>query len=471
MNHLGKARTIFTAVTHATISAIGSILLLTACGAEASELEASGDLPDLSRRNFGAENSAGCLTSGCHQQLAKKRWVHGPIAVQACGQCHEETSQLAEEHQFNTEQDGRQLCLSCHPAEAADEFIHGPFGDGNCVQCHDPHGGTEKNYLLHHEVEDLCRSCHQDQAVSVSHEPRQEGDCLSCHRSHSSRYEHLLLRPETELCTACHREYRPFLAENLRHSKIISEAHPAVLMEGCLGCHQAHGSDHPAMLQNELQGTCQRCHQDLHAGIEQAKTHHAPFQETHSCVKCHTPHASVYDGLLRDKPAAVCYQCHAEVVQAESGQQIADVRSKVENSSVVHHPVAEGDCTACHVAHFSQQRSLLRLKYPQKIYRAFSGGSYELCFQCHDRHLVEEDGTPHTQFRNGQKNLHSVHVNQEKGRACDICHDPHASDRHRLIRDSYPFGPSRWPLPLGFVATETGGSCKTACHEDLAYQR
>jgi predicted CXXCH cytochrome family protein len=471
VKHLGKACITFQAAAHATISTFCFLFLITACGAENQDVEVGDPLSDLSRRDFGADHSAGCLTSGCHQRLASKRWVHGPIAVQACAHCHLETSATLKDHSFQTEENGRELCLSCHPDEAGDEFLHEPYADGRCLDCHDPHGGGRKNFLLKQTVQELCKSCHQDQMVSVSHEPRDSGDCLSCHRSHSSRHAHLLLRQETELCTACHREFRPFLAENLLTSGVIAHAHPAVLSDGCLGCHQAHGSEHPSMLKNELQETCVRCHQDLHVGIQDAEVMHVPFEGEQSCVRCHTPHASVFDGLLRERPADVCFQCHAEKVETKSGKVLANISQKVESSSVVHHPVAEGDCTACHVAHFSQQRSLLRLKYPQKIYREFSGGSYELCFQCHDRKLVKENGHRYTAFRNGAQNLHYVHVHQEKGRACDICHDPHASDQHRLVRKTYPFGPSRWPLPLGFTATADGGSCTSACHEELGYTR
>ncbi len=456
---------IFAAVTIAAVS------LHSACGRDEVSIVSDATLADLSRRDFSAEHSAGCLASGCHQQLAENRWVHGPTAVQACSYCHDEVGQTVDEHRFESAVASRDLCLRCHPSELADEFIHEPYGSANCVGCHDPHGGSHKNFLLTDQVQDLCRSCHPEDAVSVSHQPREAGDCLSCHRSHSSRNEHLLLRPETELCTACHREFRGFLPENIQEAGLVGKTHPVLLTDGCLACHQAHGSEHASMLQNDLHDTCQRCHADLHSGMEDAEVVHAPFGEKHACVKCHTPHASVYDGLLTSSPGEVCFSCHAEAVETVSGRVLQNVQQQIAEARVVHHPVEEGDCTACHIAHFSQQRSLLRLKYPHKIYREFSGGSYDLCFQCHDSNMVEKNGVGFTGFRNGEQNLHFVHVNAEKGRACDICHDPHASDGFRLVRESYPFGPSRWPLPLGFSATADGGSCTSACHEELSYKR
>lgn len=448
-----------------------SVSSLAACSGESERETVAAPAADLSRHDFDGPLDNGCLTTGCHQQLSKKRWVHGPTAAQACGTCHEEDSTASVEHRFRASVEPRELCLRCHKVDQADEFIHEPYGSANCISCHDPHGGEQKNFLLTEQVEDLCISCHPSDAVAVPHQPREKGDCLSCHESHSSRHEHLLLRQEGELCSACHREFRDFLAENIVETNLIAGVHPALLTEGCLACHQAHGSERHAMMRDDLKTNCQRCHSDLSAGIEEAEVVHAAFGEDESCILCHTPHASAFDGLLAATPEQVCFQCHAEDVQMSSGRTIGSIEAKIANSTVVHLPVAEGDCTVCHIAHFSPQRSLLRLKYPHKIYGEFSGGSYDLCFQCHDSHLVEEEGSQFTSFRDGERNLHFLHVNSDKGRACDICHDPHATNGIALVRDYYPFGPSRWPLPLGFEATETGGTCTTACHEVSTYTR
>ncbi len=280
-----------------------------------------------------------------------------------------------------------------------------------------------------------------------------------------------MLRRENELCGACHREFRGFLAENIRAEGLVGGVHPALLTDGCLGCHQAHGSQMHAMLRAELGATCRRCHSDLDDGIESAEVVHEAFTRDESCVKCHTPHASPYDGLLIDSPEKVCFQCHAEDIETKSGRTIVSIEQKIAESEHVHFPVAEGDCTVCHIAHFSSRRSLLRLEYPDRIYRSFTEGSYELCFQCHDRQLIAESGSRLTGFRDGERNLHFLHVNREKGRACDMCHDPHASDGYRLIRESFPFGPEGWLLPLGFEQTENGGSCASACHERQGYSR
>jgi len=70
-----------------------------------------------------------------------------------------------------------------------------------------------------------------------------------------------------------------------------------------------------------------------------------------------------------------------------------------------------------------------------------------------------------TGFRNGERNLHWVHVNKKtKGRTCRTCHEVHASKRPRLVAESVPFGKRGWRLPLNFEKTETGGSCQPGCH-------
>jgi len=450
---------------------VASFLLPACSGEDLGSSPAGITLVDLDRHDFSGDLENGCLTAGCHQQLSQQRWVHGPTAVQACSKCHENVGDGAEDHRFVPAVEPREMCLRCHTADAADEFIHEPYGSANCTACHDPHGGDHKNFLVTNQVQELCLSCHPSEAVAEPHQPRDQGDCLSCHNSHSSHHEHLLLRREEELCSACHREFRPFLPENIVDEGLVSQVHPALLAEGCLACHQAHGSQRHAMMRDDLQTNCQRCHADLTAGIEGAAVVHEAFGRDESCILCHTPHASVYAGLLRDTPAKVCFQCHAEDIQMASGRELANVKAHIADSKVVHQPVAQGDCTACHVAHFSPERSLLRLKYPQKIYGEFSGGSYDLCFQCHDRQLVKDEGGRFTEFRDGDINLHFAHVNREKSRACDICHDPHASNGDHLVREFYPFGPSRWPMPLGFEPSATGGTCTTACHEVKTYTR
>lgn len=75
-----------------------------------------------------------------------------------------------------------------------------------------------------------------------------------------------------------------------------------------------------------------------------------------------------------------------------------------------------------------------------------------------------------TGFRDGDRNLHYLHVNrQKKGRSCRACHDMHASTQPFQLRERVKFG--RWLMPLNFKKTETGGSCSTGCHKLRVYDR
>ena len=90
---------------------------------------------------------------------------------------------------------------------------------------------------------------------------------------------------------------------------------------------------------------------------------------------------------------------------------------------------------------------------------------------CHERTIAsEEKTTTLTNFRNGDRNLHFVHVHKAaKGRTCRACHDPHATNNPKHIRDGVRSG--NGVLPTNYKKTETGGSCQPGCHQKFAYDR
>jgi predicted CXXCH cytochrome family protein len=136
-----------------------------------------------------------------------------------------------------------------------------------------------------------------------------------------------------------------------------------------------------------------------------------------------------------------------------------------------HGPIREGDCAGCHLAHGSTQQHLLAKPYSSDFYQPFEEEKYELCFSCHDRQLVLLPNTTGlTGFRNGDRNLHFLHVNKpDKGRNCRACHSTHSSTLPMHIRESVPYG--SWELPIGFTKTATGGACASACHKEYRYDR
>ena len=75
-----------------------------------------------------------------------------------------------------------------------------------------------------------------------------------------------------------------------------------------------------------------------------------------------------------------------------------------------------------------------------------------------------------TKFRDGNQNLHFLHVNKDKrGRTCRACHDLHASPEPLHIRERVQFG--NWLMPIHFEKNETGGSCHPGCHAIEKYDR
>ena len=130
----------------------------------------------------------------------------------------------------------------------------------------------------------------------------------------------------------------------------------------------------------------------------------------------------------------------------------------------------EAVCTACHQPHAGTHFRRLIADYPAEFYAPFKIELYGLCFRCHIPDMVlRPKGTGVTLFRDGDKNLHWLHVNQKKGRTCRACHEVHASKEPFHIRESVPFGRSDWILPINFKSTPTGGSCNPGCHEEKKY--
>ena len=135
-----------------------------------------------------------------------------------------------------------------------------------------------------------------------------------------------------------------------------------------------------------------------------------------------------------------------------------------------HGPIRDKNCSGCHDPHGTQNIRLLRKYFAPEFYAPFDLHDYELCFDCHPKTLVlEEKTTRLTNFRDGDRNLHYLHVNRQKGRTCRACHQPHASKRSFHIRETVPFG--NWALPINYQSLPNGGQCSPGCHKTKRYKR
>jgi predicted CXXCH cytochrome family protein len=240
--------------------------------------------------------------------------------------------------------------------------------------------------------------------------------------------------------------------------------------EGCLECHDAHASDRANLLGSPVRKLCFSCHEDVQMTVESAETPHGALAEIGECMNCHDAHASGHKHLLRAVTRSLCLECHDRDIQTPGGI-IPDMTRILDTGNKLHGPFTINDCAVCHQIHGGTRPRLLKEAFPSSFYLAFREESYELCFSCHDPSLATAAQTDRlTGFRDGERNLHFVHVNREaRGRTCQACHEIHAGDSEMHIRDTIVFGD--WSIPIGFSKTATGGSCSPGCHGTYAYDR
>ncbi len=360
--------------------------------------------------------SKGCSSTGCHDGYAKLSSIHAPVEQDACDACHESDDEASHAFELSAELD--ELCAECHDELIEDfKFLHGPVAAGECTSCHSPH---------------------------------------------ASEHDTLLLAEGAQVCTKCHTD----IALKLSKSAFVHQ--PAA--EDCLTCHNPHGSDHKMILNSSTPELCYDCHDAIEEGLDDAAVTHQPVTTGRNCVQCHDPHGGPYAHGLVAEGAALCLTCHNKSYKSDAGV-VADIAKKLKENPNHHGPVAQGDCLACHAPHFGEHFRLLADAYPSTFYEAFEEDAYALCFGCHDVEAFEDAETDDTtEFRNGEQNLHYVHVNKEtKGRTCRVCHDVHASKQEKQIAERVPFG--GWSIPIRFAKTETGGSCAPGCHKPYRYDR
>lgn len=145
-------------------------------------------------------------------------------------------------------------CFNCH-IETHSEFNlpqHHPVIENrmNCVDCHDPHGPD-----IHHaglgrtatlgmaRMNESCARCHREQSrpFVFEHEALREG-CVVCHDPHGSINRALLTERDNNLCLKCHAEVQTpgaIIIGDEDHSVFATRA-------SCWasGCHSAvHGSN------------------------------------------------------------------------------------------------------------------------------------------------------------------------------------------------------------------------------------
>lgn len=212
-----------------------------------------------------------------------------------------------------------------------------------------------------------------------------------------------------------------------------------------------------------------------HADMGQKKYVHAVGVDGKNCNRCHE---IVKEGehsfkKLPSETYPLCAKCHSEEFTTPPDLKGSPPKVKLKDKEIKFHaPFAEGKCTECHDAHESNFHKHLKAEYPREFYASYSAEIYSLCYKCHKEMkeaLAEPRTLNATGFRNGNLNLHFRHVNKTKGRNCKTCHHHHGSKNPKLIKESFLFGKRK--LAIKYEKTKTGGSCTTACHVPVKYDR
>jgi predicted CXXCH cytochrome family protein len=399
-----------------------------------------------------AAEEVGCVTSKCHQTMGTKQFVHGPVGVGECAVCHRTVNE--KDHTFQLALDGEELCFACHETSRDMmllEHAHTPVANGRCVGCHDPHQ-SDFRFTLKARADDLCLTCHETAEFSrpFMHGPVEAGECNACHDPHASPHPKQLVAAPEGLCFLCHEEQAGVRDKRHVHGPVT---------EACTKCHDPHSNAAEFMLPEDPPGLCFSCHTSF-VNPQSAVTQHPPVAEGR-CNSCHDPHASDHPKLSPVPLTDMCGRCHQETDQYIAAQAFR------------HGPVKQGDCSACHNPHGSDHHRMLHKYFPSEFYTGYREENYALCFECHNRQIAVNKTTETlTDFRDGDRNLHYVHVNKDdKGRSCRACHQVHASSQEKHIRTSVPYGTINWELPVIFTKTEHGGSCQVGCHAPKEYSR
>lgn len=392
-----------------------------------------------------------CFRSGCHTDLTESASVHGPVDAGLCDGCHIPGEG---EHAWKLARSDKALCTFCHELELK-RLMHKPVEEKDCMKCHDPHHSEAKGLLLEEEAE-LCADCHQLPEAVCSHGPVLGGDCRVCHAVHGSDEPGLLKARQVELCFGCHTEFEESVAKQFVHGPVRQD---------CEACHAAHGSPLPMLLREPAANLCVGCHDDILTAIEDGGVPLGARDGFRDCATCHESHASSFPALLVGRGEGGCLSCHDRNQEAK-GKTLANIGDIV--SITGGHGTA---CAGCHWAHGSySEHGALTGRVPRGLYAKFEVEAYSLCFGCHPQDLVTAKTTAATRFRDGEKNLHRVHVvRPRRPRTCNVCHEVHGSQLHALLRTEVPYGRRKWPLRIGFEKLPQGGKCDSSCHPPVKY--
>ncbi len=305
-----------------------------------------------------------------------------------------------------------------------------------------------------------------DGTFEFTHPPYTQGTCDICHVRADLNDAGPARESISDICFSCH-------VELLNATSSAAYVHQPV-RESCQRCHNPHNSIRPNLLVAEPRELCSSCHGAVAREVRRAKVSHGALTRGSSCTNCHDAHASNVEELLHELPHDLCVRCHSvDAFVDKRGKPMLNFEKHLAENPNRHGPVRSEECSTCHRPHGARHYRLLLESYPSETYtKDYRSERYALCYLCHSTEIIEEKVTRLTGFRKQQRNIHRVHVvEQRRGRSCRACHSVHASRQAFHIRESLPYGSSGWELKLNFTPSPDGGSCEKTCHETRVYLR
>jgi predicted CXXCH cytochrome family protein len=165
--------------------------------------------------------------------------------------------------------------------------------------------------------------------------------------------------------------------------------------------------------------------------------------------------------LVNANEACVTQSCHAS-----SGRSSGAAGS-------VHDPFYSGACRSCHDLALAAETHFVTGAPAGGAEGTESARAWDqaLCSECHGGEFLAPNApATATGFANGNRNLHTLHVQAGRGRRCLSCHDPHAARQPKLLRERIT-ARGNAQTAQEFRSEPKGGWCKTGCHAPKRYQR
>lgn len=296
---------------------LGTGVLVGAAGARvpqtAPEAQQAPAAPDPQPADAGGKehpeipDTEGTTCVQCHEDLGKKKVVHGAVSAGMCTSCHA-FSGAADQMRVAlaggvTPETMAPVCVTCHEdVEGATKAAHAhpALADGNCLTCHQPHE-SEEAHLLSAPTSELCVTCHDTIGADLQRKtahPPVAAACGACHDPHGSARETLLREEVNALCLACHSATAPIPTQPPKlFGREVDEAVARLMQPG---------------VRIALDPLQRRGHPVVGHPVRGPKDPLVP-DRPFSCLSCHTPHGSDQRALGRFEHlegSEVCVKCH-----------------------------------------------------------------------------------------------------------------------------------------------------------------